>query len=330
MPVKQPTGPSLLAVLLTRGRACLAYLLFHAQGRVLFMVLLLAGLIAGGTYVGWRRYGPALVAGADYQLRPADIELIPPPAAAPWIRRDVKAEVVRDASLDRPLSILDEELVQRVAQAFQLHPWVERVERVTKTYPARVSVHLKYRRPVAVVVVEAQSWWPVDAAAYVLPPDDFSPLESRAYAQLHGVASPPPGPVGSRWPDARVQGGAAIAAALGEQWTKLRLSRIHVHRVPSSVDRDDAYEYELWTQKNTKIHWGRAAGDLRPDEMSAAEKVALLVQYAQMNGSLDDPSDVKSDRLRTGESHELDLRYRGKPLAVPITASRDATPPGVR
>lgn len=330
MPIKQPTGPSLLAVLVSRGRACLAYLLFHAQGRVLFMVLLLAGLIAAGTYVGWRRYGPELTTGPDYQVRPADIELLPPLSAAPWIRRDVKAEVVRDASFDRPLSILDEGLVQRVDQAFQLHPWVERVERVTKSYPARVTVRLKYRRPVAVVVVEAQSWWPVDAAGYVLPPEDFSPLESRAYAQLNGIASPPPGPVGSRWPDARVHGGAAIAAALGEQWTKLRLSRIHVHRVPNSVDREDEYAYELWTQRNTKIHWGRATGEPRPDEMSAAEKVALLVEYAEKNGSLDDSGDLKSDRLRTGEGHELDLRYRGKPLAVPITASRDSVPAAPR
>jgi hypothetical protein len=323
MPSKQPTGHSLLTVLLTRGRGCLAYLLFHAQGRVVFMVLLVAGLIAGGTYVGWRRYGSELTSGPDYQLRSADIDLVPPPTAAPWIRRDVKAEVVRDASLDRPLSILDQGLVQRVAQGFALHPWIERVERVTKTYPARVTVELKYRRPVAVVVVEAQSWWPVDAAGYVLPPEDFSPLQSRSYAQLNGIPSPPPGPVGSRWPDARVQGGAAIAAALGEQWTKLQLSRIHVHRIASAVDGEDEYEYELWTQKNTKIHWGRATSERRPDEMSAAEKVALLVAYADKHGSLDDPGELKysgSQIAQHGQSaHSGFLRSRSgtcRPRAV--------------
>ena len=323
MPQKQTVGPSLLSVLLARGRACLGYLLFQAQGRLLVALLVSAGAIGGATFIGWRKYGSQVVSGPDYQLRPSDIELLPPVTTAAWIRRDIKAEVLRDASLDRPLSILDESLAQRLAQAFALHPWIERVERVVKTYPARVSVELKYRRPVAVVVVE-QAWWPVDAAGYVLPPEDFSPLESRLYAQLNGVPSPPPGPVGSRWPDARVQGAATIAAAIGERWAKLRLSRIRVERLNSGVDGEDDYAYELWSQKNTRIRWGRVTAHPRPDEFSLAEKVALLVEYADKHGSLDDPGDLKRDPARPTDGHELDLRYRDKPLAVPVTASRDS------
>ena len=68
-----------------------------------------------------------------------------------WIHTDVKAEVIRNASLDAALSVLDDNLTVNIAQAFALHPWVAKVTRVSKHHPARVKVE--------VVIGSRWRWW---------------------------------------------------------------------------------------------------------------------------------------------------------------------------
>jgi len=70
-----------------------------------------------------------------------------------WIHCDLRAEIFRSAALDGPLSIMDEDLAERIAVACALHPWVARVRSVRKYHPARVVVELDYRRPVLMVEV---------------------------------------------------------------------------------------------------------------------------------------------------------------------------------
>ena len=55
---------------------------------------------------------------------------------------------------------------------------------------------------------------------------DFSPIEATRYPRLEGVERSPTGPVGSRWTDAKVIGGAEIVAAIGPAWEALGLHRI--------------------------------------------------------------------------------------------------------
>ena len=75
--------------------------------------------------------------------------------------KDICREVFRDASLDRPLSILDDGLVEKIRSAFALNPWVAKVNSVRKYHPARVKVDLVYRRPVCVVEIGTERH-PVD------------------------------------------------------------------------------------------------------------------------------------------------------------------------
>jgi len=67
-------------------------------------------------------------------LLPESIELHPDPP--PWVRGDIRSDVIHRAGWDQPLSMLDEELPQRIADAFEFHPWVERAK-VTLKYPAQ-------------------------------------------------------------------------------------------------------------------------------------------------------------------------------------------------
>jgi hypothetical protein len=288
----------------------LAWLLYRPAGRLAAAALILLIVAPLATWGVWRRFGPRLIESADYVLSAEQIELSPPLATAGWIRRDLRAEALRDASLDRPLVITDDDLAARIHQAFSLHPCVARVDRVTKHYPARVVVELTYRRPVAMVVLAADDWWPVDAAGYLLPREDFSPIEAQKYPRIVGVTTAPTRPAGERWGDERVVGGARIAEVLAEDWGRLGLRDIAPAPQGDDASGAEGYLYELTTVRGRRILWGRAEGE-RPGEATAADKVQRLLSYVREHGSLDAPPD----------GLDLDLR-RGKLDRVPRTAGR--------
>lgn len=283
------------------------------RGRAAALVGLCIAVFCGLWYAAWRRVGEDVLLAKEYWLTQQDLEFTPPPE---WIHRNVPAEVFRDASLDSPLSITDENLVRRLAEAFSLHPWVAEVRRVSKHYPARVEVELVYRRPVLMVQVPG-GLLPVDEVGVLLPSDDFSPLEAvRDYPRLVGVDTVPVGPVGMRWGDARVLEGAEIADTFGSAWRDLNLDCI----VPSAlleVGHAGEYSYELVTKGGTRILWGRAPGAETPGEPQAADKVARLVEYQKQNGTLEGPGGPQQLDVRTLGAAQNDSRTARKSQQAP-------------
>lgn len=275
------------------------------RGRWVTLAILFCVAAAVGSHFLWRGVRDFVFAGPQYRINPRDIHITPPPE---WIRSDIKAEVFRDASIDGALSILDDNLTENIAQAFSLHPWVAKVERVTKYHPAGLDVELVYRRPVAMVEV-AGGVFPVDVEGTLLPTADFSPLEVRRYPRLSGVKTDPIGPVGTRWGDPRVLGGAQLADAFGAAWQELGLARIEV-----AVDAPDI-AYDLVTRGGMRIAWGSAPAVAVPGETTAAEKVARLKKYAaEHNGGLDG----------AGGAQSLDVRRENGILVTPRTAIRQS------
>ena len=223
-----------------------------------------------------------------YTVTLEQINVTPLPA---WIHTDVRADVFRNASLDAPRSTLDDDdLADRIARAFSLHPWVAKVVRVA---PAtwrlddrpRIDVELVYRRPVCMVESRGELL-PVDVEGVLLPSGDFSPNEKLAYPCLWGIETSPLAPVGQRWGDGRVVEGAEIAAALAAAWQPLRLFRIQPapRIVPAAAVENS---YTLFTRAGTRIFWGLAPSTKAIDEPSAAEKVARLLQYVAERGTLE-------------------------------------------
>jgi hypothetical protein len=259
---------------------------------------LLVVLLLAGWYLVWLKVGDRVLASSDYVVGPRQVEITPPPQ---WIHTDIRSEVFRTASLDGPLSIMDDQLTERIHRAFSLNPWVAKVVRVTKHPPARVKVELVYRRPACMVAVPGDLL-PVDAHGVLLPygNDDFSAVEKSRYPLLVGVNTAPVGTVGECWGDARVVGGAEIAAALGEVWDELNLQQI-VPSAPLATGVAEEPTYTLVTRRGTRILWGRAPGTKVPGELSAADKVARLKKYAGQYGSLEGaggPQELDIYRLR--------------------------------
>lgn len=251
------------------------------------LTLLLMGFAAGG-FAAWRyvsrREAQIGVPAANgnsprYTVRLEQVHITPQPA---WIHANVRADVFPALSLDRPLSILDDDLVERVARTFALHPWVAKVTRVTKN-ASGVEVELVYRQPVCTVEVPGDLV-PVDAEGVLLPSGDFSPIEKQSYPCLSGIDTRPLGPVGQRWGDGRVNDGAAIAAAVGPVWQQLKLYRIQPSPRHLPVTE---FTYDLFTRAGTRINWGLPPTAQGPGELPPSEKVARLVQYANEHGGLE-------------------------------------------
>jgi hypothetical protein len=274
-----------------------------ARGLVLATVA--AAALGAAGYAIWNVVREHVYRAPQYELTLDDIIVTPPPD---WIRTNVKAEVVRDASVDGPLSILDPRLLGRLREAFALHPWVAKVERISKRSPPRVEVDLVYRRPVCMVQVPG-GLYPVDAEGVLLLTADFSPQEAGRYPRLSGVPPTTAPPPGVRWPDERIVGGAEIAAALGDVWIEMDLH--HIQPCAASYDGgNEGPQYEILTRHGTRILWGTAPSADAAGRAAAAEKVGRLRHYFAERGTLEG----------TRGSQDLDVRRAADLNVTPHTA----------
>jgi hypothetical protein len=282
--------------------------------RVFVVLALLVGLGFALHFV-WQRFSPTIGRHPQFRLTAENIHITPPP---PWIRSDIKTEVLRDAGLAGNLSVLDEwdALAQRVRDAFEMHPWVASVERIAKRLPSALDVELKYRRPVAAVEsMEASgvTFLPIDERAIRLPDADLSDVERGYLPRISGVTGRPL--VGDAWEDPRVVGGAQLAAALADVWQKLRL--VEIVSPPEPQVRNDAriYSFEIITSGGTRILWGATTGqETALGESPFGQKRQRLLDYAAQHGkleSIDGPAslDVRSDLVVTPRT------ARNKPAA---------------
>ncbi len=251
-------------------------------GAVFTLVVMLAVLAGGGVWV-WKKLGPQIYGSDQYRLQSDQISVNEPPR---WLTADdIREEVVRRASLDRPLSILDQDIAQRIGLAFAAHPWVAEVTRVEKFHPARVEVELRYREPVATIAVGAKLM-PLDADGVRLPEDNFSQVQLTKMPRIRGVvprATPRPG---GSWNDRRILGAAQIARAFGDSWHGMGLRDILPSPRPVRGMKD-VYSYELATARGRRIPWGPQSLVDTPDEPSANEKCEKLQRYVEQHGSLD-------------------------------------------
>ncbi len=259
-------------------------------------VLLLVAVSVSATFLLplARQWIPDLREQPEYQLQATDIQTTPLP---PWVPPDFLNQVIQQAQLPETLDILDDDLTRRVAQAFQRHPWVRRVVRVEKTFPASLQVELEFREPVAMVRVE-KGLYPIDEDAVLLPPQDFSLADADQLPLIENVATLPDGPAGTRWTDPTVVGAARLAAVLKAHWRDLRLKSIWVPQADRHTSPENLI-YQLITTDGSHILWGRPPGTDYPGELPAKQKIGRLKQYLADFGGFDQPNGP----------YEIDIRH---------------------
>lgn len=283
------------------------------RGRLVIGLVIAIGIIAG-LRAAWDRWGEPSLADKAYQLTADEIIVTPQPA---WIHGDVKAEVIRDARLT-DLNLRDRQLLDKLTRAFALHSWVAEVKRVEKAYPARVTIDLVYRQPVAMVEIrsgEKPGLLFIDAQSVVLPSEDFAVAQTREFLRISAGDVLPTGVYGTEWGSRRILGAAQVAAAWGDRWKPLGLYRIVVKEDPNAEP-----VYELHTRGEGRAIWGRAPGDEAPGEPSAEEKIAHLTQVVKQHGPLD----------QSASPRPIDLRHPSAPTRPTQTADGSENGTSVR
>ena len=267
-------------------------------------------LFAVGIWMMWKRYRDDVYSDVAYRLAPQKVIYTQPPE---WIDRDILEEVFKLGSLDQKC-VLDEGITMQIAGAFELHPWVEKVERVVPASQSKLQVALSYRTPVAMVLLpdedphDAQGpmMLPIDANAVQLPWEDFNhEFANTNFPRIDVGNTYPTGPVGSNWGDDIVTKAARIAEILHGDWDNLKEFLHRVERSSQPTSNADTPDFDLRGLPGPEggpglvIHWGRAPGDEQAVEPTAKAKLKKLQQWLndfKMTGVTLDEIDLRSNR----------------------------------
>jgi hypothetical protein len=281
----------------------------NTRGRIVAALAILCLMLVAAR-LSWNRFAEPTLNDPAYQLTAEEIVVTPQPA---WIQGDVKAEVFRDAQLAN-LNLRDRQLLDKINRAFALHSWVAKVNRVEKSYPSRLMVELEYRRPVATVEIgEAagdgeRGLLFIDQNSVLLPSENFSPAQARAYLRISAGDVLPTGVYGTAWGSGRILGAAQVAHAWGDRWQPLGLYRVVIKEDPNAEPI-----YELHTKGGARVIWGNPPSHESTDEPTATEKIEQLTQYVAQHGALDkSPSSAPVD-LRHGVKGKPPIQSASKP-----------------
>lgn len=251
-------------------------------GCALLVLVLLA------VYYGWQRWGKDALAGANRQLVEEKIHV---PEQPEWISRsNVVSEVFRTGSLGE-LFLFDKDLSLKVHGAFELNPWVAKVNRVGKNPDGSIMVDLDYRQPLAWVEIPPEytenrqpGVFAIDREAVLLPREDLNGRVTDFPLPRISLRDPSPWPsvAGLAWRDQRILGAVQIVTLLAGDWHALGLKRVQVDSVPGGTSQ---FIYSLITESRSTIVWGAAPGAEPPNEPVANDKLARLRdEHARRNG----------------------------------------------
>jgi hypothetical protein len=255
-----------------------------------------------GLYLAYRAVNGArtwLAEQPAYQLAFTEIELDPPPPA--WYRGGAARfleEVRRLSGMPERIPVLNVRQAE-LAHAFEQSPWTEDVLKVAYR-PFGVTIHLAYRRPVALVVVSPIEQYLVDESAVVLPNEDvdrkFAKREPLITIKGEGLAAPRDPRPGLEWKPAAgtselAPGNEQIRAAAnlaGFLTTKLQtIDRDGNHALNflciNPMDKDQPYRgLFLWNpDEMVYVLWGHDPVLEDPSRASAEEKWAKICVWSR-------------------------------------------------
>lgn len=239
-----------------------------------------AALLVGG-YLAWHSWGAERVGQQYYRLDPATVTITPPPQ---FVRSDITAAVFKSHQLEKT-SLLNRHATAMIAQAFQTHPWVEQVVRVTKR-SGGVDVHLRYRRPVALVRVISQhaetrgtpAVFVIDGRGILLPPEDFATLDKTSLLHIEVEGTYATGGIGNPFGDGRVIAAAALANLLSDYREQFQLAAIRLTNPRRTFN--EGWIFALIRTDGSDFIWGSPPGEETAGEPSAAEKLQRLAADA--------------------------------------------------
>src|SRR5262245_18772204 len=107
---------------LAAGMRLVRFLLRPQNRGLVFTGVVVVAAIGSALY-GWWRWGEPAMQSDEYVVTADAITVTPQPT---WIHSSVKTEVLRSLGAER-FDLLNRKLVEQMAHAFALHPWVGKV-----------------------------------------------------------------------------------------------------------------------------------------------------------------------------------------------------------
>ncbi len=252
---------------------------------MLFRMSLVAGVCALWPYVAQKL--PSLSNRPEYTLTFQQIQIRPVPnRPIPMNLVEQVRELTHSAN---ELSILDQKLTFEIADRFSQHPWVLKVVRVKKSFPAAIIVELQYRQPVAMVQIPGGRV-PIDIHGVVLPSADFSPGDANQFPLIMNAVSQPKIRPGTAWNDPGIIAAARLANSLKDKWQTLKLEGIWIPRIGDSITTANDVPLELVGRGGSRIVWGRAPGNDHPGELEPTQKIRRLEKYLVDFGDYGQPN----------------------------------------
>lgn len=271
-------------------------------GMLLWIGLAGAAFVIGPALV---QFLPDLSQRDEYRLATSQIQIPEPPR---WVPSTLLDQIIQDGGLPDEVSILDEGLAEKIAAAFEQHPWITGKVGVEITMPARIEVTCEFRRPVAMVEV-LDGFYAVDDAGVLLPPRDFPASDIDAYPRIVGMSTTPLSSVGTPWGDARVIGASRIAVALTPWWKEWNLRAIVVPERQTAEQMYDDLEFVLTTKGGSRIIWGRPPGNEHPLEIADEEKIKRLKKFLALSSQ----GETLSEPWEVNINHLMEITYRPLP-----------------
>ena len=210
----------------------------------------------------------------------------PDPRPDWWGMAEDQINAACASTLTDETSILDESVLERIAEGYGRCPWIKDVQWVRKQFPNRVEANLLVRWPAAAVRIETDAGFTyclVGEDGVRLPKSyhDFDwPPPGLDVPYITGVAAPVPEP-GEPWGEASVADAIAIVAGLRE--SEIIKEAVHITEVDVSNHggraRPTESEFLVHAEGNCVIEWGRAPDTNRPGELTVRKKIEKLERY---------------------------------------------------
>jgi hypothetical protein len=283
------------------------------QPAMLFRASLVAGVCALWPYVAQKL--PSLEGRPEYQISFSQIQISPLPKHP--VPENLVEQVAEQSGVPSKVSLLSDSLTSDIASSFRRHPWVAKVVRVQKSFPASVTVELEYRQPVLMAKVQG-GLIPVDLHGVLLPTSDFSTSDINRFPVIQYTGMRPKIRPGTIWNEPNILAAARLASLLSEKWKLLKLEAIVIPQLAEPSTDPMEILLELTGIGGSRIVWGRAPGSDHPGELEPIQKIRRLEKYLTDYGDYGQPHGP----------YEIDIRHwqeiTRRPLATPQAQTKPA------
>lgn len=235
------------------------------------------GAVVGGLILGV----PRLQAYAIEKARDAEVEVrfVNEPA---WVNDGLRQLLHATA-----LAQLDDHIHERsdlidIRDALEDTGWFESVDQVQRAGRHRIVINAQFAHPHALIRERSEQLdYLIDVKGRVLPHAFAVDTAAVEYPVIVGVSQSRPSRTGDVWKGADVVAALALLREImGEPW-RSQIAEIDV----SNYLRTQ--QIELVTDRDCRIIWGRAPGDVSMGEITTEEKLANLRHLYDNDGRLD-------------------------------------------